>query len=148
MTTINVKEIIFNTHTDAEITLARMDQIVKDYDVVRVADLYDLVGYTTEYTDNHYFWNQSMLNEANILRVRDGYIIELPKPISDGHTRGKVTYRDYSQNLIHKSIHKSIPKSVNILVNTDGFEDVEDILNSLFRSLNTISDRDVHITIM
>ena len=47
------------------------------YGVVSVADMYDLCGMTCNYTDNKYGWKS--LARADISRVRDGYMIKLPK---------------------------------------------------------------------
>lgn len=39
--------------------------------------MYDLCGMTCNYTDNKYGWKS--LARADISRVRDGYMIKLPK---------------------------------------------------------------------
>ena len=59
-----------------------MDEIMEEYEIVRVADLYDLVGVTGEHTDNKYGWTN--IRNAEIERVRDGYRIKMPRalPIS------------------------------------------------------------------
>ena len=57
--------------------LDRMNEIVETYGLVKVADLYDLVGLTCNYTDNKYGWTS--LRTADIVRVRDGYTLKLPK---------------------------------------------------------------------
>ena len=75
-------DIVVETRGEAESVLARMDEIMEEYEQVRVADLYDLVGITHNYTDNKYGW--SNLRSAEAVRVRDGYLLKLPKasPIS------------------------------------------------------------------
>lgn len=70
--------IILSTRGDAELVLDRMCEAVKEYGMVSVADLYELVGYPDQFTDHKYGWT-SMRN-AGISRVRDGYRIDLPKP--------------------------------------------------------------------
>ena len=48
------------------------------YGLVRVADFYDLVGVTGNYTDNKYGWTN--IRSAEIVRLRDGgYVIKLPR---------------------------------------------------------------------
>ena len=42
-----------------------------------VADLYELVGVTGEYTDNKYGWDS--LGSASVTRVRGGYLVDLPR---------------------------------------------------------------------
>ena len=54
-----------------------MDELVDTYGVVRVADLYDLVGKTGDYTDNKYGWTN--IRNAEIVRVREGYWIKMPR---------------------------------------------------------------------
>ena len=49
------------------------------YGLVRVADLKDLVGISDNYTDNKYGWTN--IRNAEIVRVRDGYMIKMPKAV-------------------------------------------------------------------
>lgn len=70
-------EIILETRGEAEEILTRMDELIDTYGLVRVADLYDLVGVSGNYTDNKYGWTN--IRNAKIVRVRDGYMIKLPK---------------------------------------------------------------------
>lgn len=72
-------DIILETRGEAEAVLSRMDEIMEEYDVVRVADLYDLVGVTGEHTDNKYGWTN--IRNAEIERVRDGYRIKMPRAL-------------------------------------------------------------------
>ena len=54
-----------------------MDEIMEEYGIVRVADLFDLVGITGDYTDNKYGWTN--IRSAEVVRVRDGYKIKMPR---------------------------------------------------------------------
>jgi hypothetical protein len=72
-------DIILQTRGEAEDVLLRMDEIMDMYGLVRVADLYDLVGITGNFTDNKYGWTN--IRNADIIRVRDGYMIKLPRAI-------------------------------------------------------------------
>ena len=56
-----------------------MDELLETYKMVTVADFYDLVGVTCDYTDNNYGWTS--LRSAEVVRVRDGYIIKLPRAL-------------------------------------------------------------------
>lgn len=71
-------EIIFESRGDADFVLDQMYDILDSYEVVSVADLYDLAGESCEHTANRYGWTN--LRNADVVRVRDGYIIKLPKP--------------------------------------------------------------------
>ena len=71
-------ELIFDTRGDADFVLDQMYEILEAYDIVSVADLYDLAGESCEHTANRYGWTN--LRNAEVVRVRDGYVIKLPKP--------------------------------------------------------------------
>lgn len=75
-------DIILDNRGEAEEVLLRMDELIETYGLVSVADLYDLVGVTGSYTDNKYGWTD--IRMGSVIRVRDGYMIKLPKasPIS------------------------------------------------------------------
>lgn len=77
--TYDYNNIVFNSRGDAEAVLMSMDELISQYDVVRVADLYDLAGITGEYTDYRYGWTD--IRSARVERVRDGYIIRMPKAL-------------------------------------------------------------------
>lgn len=72
-------DIILSSRGEAEDVLARMDELMDTYGLVRVADLYDLVGITGNYTDNKYGWTN--IRNADIIRVRDGYMIKMPRAV-------------------------------------------------------------------
>lgn len=75
----NYDDIILDNRGEAEDVLSRMDELISTYGVVSVADLYDLVGVTGNYTDNKYGWTD--IRSAQVVRVRDGYLIKLPKAL-------------------------------------------------------------------
>lgn len=73
-------DIILETRGEAEAVLSRLDEIMEEYQIVRVADLYDLVGITGEHTDNKYGWTN--IRNAEIERLRDGgYRIKMPRAL-------------------------------------------------------------------
>jgi hypothetical protein len=72
-------DIILDTRREAEEVLDRMDDLIDTYGMVSVADLYDLVGISGSYTDNKYGWTN--LRSADVQRVRDGYLLKLPKAL-------------------------------------------------------------------
>lgn len=71
-------DVLLPTRGDAEEVLDAMGALIETYGVVSVADMYDLVGVTCNYTDNKYGWTN--IRNAEPVRVRDGYILKLPKP--------------------------------------------------------------------
>lgn len=70
--------VVVESRGEAENVLAMMDELISEYKIVSVADLYDLVGIDGSYTDNRYGWTN--IRTASVVRVRDGYMIKLPKP--------------------------------------------------------------------
>jgi hypothetical protein len=69
--------IVLDNRGEAEEVLYRMDELVEKYGLVSVADLYDLVGISHDYTDNNYGWTN--LGTACVVRVQDGYMLKLPR---------------------------------------------------------------------
>lgn len=73
----DLDDIVLESRGEAEEVLTRMDELIDAYKIVSVADLYDLLGETCDYTDNKYGWTN--LRNADVIRVRDGYKLKLPK---------------------------------------------------------------------
>lgn len=72
------RDIILQTRGEAEEVLSNLVDIVYDYGSASVADMYDLVGITGNFTDNKYGWTD--LSGCRVNRARGGgYIIDLPK---------------------------------------------------------------------
>ena len=80
-TPINYQDVIFSSRGDAEEVLSQMADAVATYGSVSVADFYDLVGMTSNYTDNKYGWYE-IQGRAYVQPVSGGYIIRLPKPVA------------------------------------------------------------------
>ena len=73
-------DVIFESRGEAEEVLSSLMDIIVDYGVTTVADLYDLVGITGSFTDNKYGWTD--LAGSGVSRARGGgYIINLPKAV-------------------------------------------------------------------
>lgn len=75
----SIDNIFLTTRGEAEEVLERMDEIMDTYGLVRVTDLYDLVGITGNYTDNKYGWTN--IRNAEIVHTRDGYHIKMPRAV-------------------------------------------------------------------
>lgn len=71
-------EIILATRVEAETVIERMHDLIERYGSTAVADLYELVGISGNYTDEKYGWED--LRDSSISRVRDGYVLNLPRP--------------------------------------------------------------------
>lgn len=73
-------DVIFESRGEAEEVLSALIDVIEDYESATVADLYDLVGITGNFTDNKYGWHD--LTNSSVSRARGGgYIINLPRAI-------------------------------------------------------------------
>jgi hypothetical protein len=77
--THNFDEIVLTTRNDAVEVLGSLMDLIQDYGQATVADLYDFVGVTGEYTDRKYGWLD--LSRAGLRPVRGGFMLDLPRPI-------------------------------------------------------------------
>lgn len=73
-------DIELETRGEAEDVLSRMGEIIDNYDgIVSVADLYEMVGLPTKYTDFKYGWTS--VRNVEIVRLRGGgYLLKFPRP--------------------------------------------------------------------
>ena len=71
----------FEDRGDAEAVLLRMKESLVTYHAVSVADLYDISGEKSNFTDYKYGWRN--LDNATVSRTNDGhFIIELPRVVA------------------------------------------------------------------
>lgn len=70
-------DVIIEDRGEAEEVLTRMSELIETYGTVSVADMYDLMGVTPEFTDNNYGWTD--IRSAEVRRVREGYILKMPR---------------------------------------------------------------------
>lgn len=75
--TYNFEDIILPSKGEAEKVIDRMIDILEQYEVVSVGDLYQLIGLSTENTDFKYGWTN--LESASTKRVNGGYLLDLPR---------------------------------------------------------------------
>lgn len=74
------EEIVLETRGQALQVIACMEEIIDQYECVTVADLYEMVELTGNYTDNNYGWMD--LRDAQAIQLRrGGYTLKLPRPI-------------------------------------------------------------------
>lgn len=77
--TYEYDDIILATRGEAERVIDRLEDSLCEYGTVSVGDLYDLVGVTGSFTDYKYGWTD--LRSARAERVRDGYLLRLPRAL-------------------------------------------------------------------
>ena len=70
-------EVVLATRGEAEDVLDSLGNIIEEYGVATVVDLYDLVGITGSFTDEKWGWSD--LRGATVNHIRDGYLLNLPK---------------------------------------------------------------------
>lgn len=72
-------DLVFSNRRDAEATLEQLDDIIERYGMASVLDLYESAdfGGSAPWTANKYGWTS--LRSADVVKVRDGYVIKLPK---------------------------------------------------------------------
>lgn len=77
---LDYDDIIFDNRGDAEAVLSAMEDIIDQYGVVSVGDLYDLAEISTKnYAVNKYGWTD--IRSATVFRSREGYMLKLPRAL-------------------------------------------------------------------
>lgn len=74
--TRDIGQIILYSRKEAENVLEQLVNVIDMYDVVSVADLYDLLG--LEVTPIDHKWGWSYLHNSEIRQVREGFLLDLP----------------------------------------------------------------------
>lgn len=74
---LDYEDIVFGTRGEAEAAKQQMIDIIERYGMVTVGDLYEMADLTPPYTSQSYCWTD--LHTAETQRVRDGYVLKLPK---------------------------------------------------------------------
>jgi hypothetical protein len=69
-------DVIIASRAEAEDVLDRLRDLIDQYQVATVNDLYDLVGLTGEFTDDKWGWYD--LRPAGVRAIRGGYLLKLP----------------------------------------------------------------------
>ena len=70
-------DIVLDSRGDVENVIRHMDDLISQYGSVSVAYLYDLVGILVTPNDNKWGW--SNIRNAEPIRVKEGYLLKLPK---------------------------------------------------------------------
>lgn len=70
-------DIIVGNRGEAEDVIDRMRDLINEYQVCSVADFFELIGQTGEFTDDTWGWFD--LRSASIRPVRGGYMFHLPR---------------------------------------------------------------------
>lgn len=75
----DLDDLVFGSRRDADATLEQMEDMIDRYGWATVLDLYESadLGGSAPWTANKYGWTS--LRSAEVVKVRDGYVIKLPK---------------------------------------------------------------------
>lgn len=71
-------EIVIETRAEGEAVIDGLYELLSTYEQVTVADLYELVGITSNFTDQKWGWRE--LTGTGISKIRGGYLLNLPRP--------------------------------------------------------------------
>ena len=80
-TGFDYEDIVFSNRGDAELVKQQMRDVIARYGVVTIADMYEMAdpNLTAPYTSHKYGWMD--VSSAEAVRVRDGYILKLPRAV-------------------------------------------------------------------
>lgn len=78
--THDFREIVLPERGDAEMALDNLQAQIDEYGMATVEDLYSLVGITGNFQDSQWGWTD--MRGAGVKRVREGYLLELPRTTS------------------------------------------------------------------
>jgi len=70
-------DFVLETRPEAEKVLDGLLELIDKYGFASVADLYDLLGQTSDFTDGKHGWSD--LRAASVSRQRAGYVLDLPR---------------------------------------------------------------------
>lgn len=70
-------DIILESRGEAMDVLDTLVNYIQEYGAVRLSDLQEMVGVTGQFTDTYWGWTN--LSTATVRKVREGYLLDLPK---------------------------------------------------------------------
>ena len=140
------------TKTDACHILEKLAHIANEYGHATIADLKDICGIDSNYTDNKYGWLFNGIRAAKIWQSDSEYMITLSRSTPFGCCTTKpefqkATYREYTPK--YNSASKPAPSSkpITININTAELDDYDAVMADVFKYVYTITDREVIINI-
>ena len=71
-----IDDIVLESRAEAEEVLDRLDEMIEEFGMASVLNLYDVIGVTAAFTSDKYGWTD--IRNATAVRVRDGYLLKLP----------------------------------------------------------------------
>lgn len=74
-------DLIFKSRGEAVSVLDRMEDMIEEYGQVSLYDVYAMCDISGDYTDQKWGWEGDALKEACVVRVREGYLLTLPRTV-------------------------------------------------------------------
>lgn len=71
-----IDDIIITNRPEAEMVMERLGETIREYGSASLADMYEMVGLPSSYTDDDWGWIS--LASASIRQCREGYLLDLP----------------------------------------------------------------------
>lgn len=78
----DIGDIVLDNKGEADRVVELLNDLTEQYGQATVGDLFDLLGETIPGDFTSRDWGWTNLQSARVIRVRDGYLIDLPKCIS------------------------------------------------------------------
>lgn len=78
--THDFQEIVLTKRVEAEAVIDQLFALISQYNEATVGDLYDMVGIDSTFADQKWGWTD--LRGADVVRVRNGYLLDLPRPVA------------------------------------------------------------------
>lgn len=75
----NFEELLFTNRGEPDVVLERLQDVINEYKMVSVSELYELIGHPTSHTDNKWGWYN--LAGAGVQQAHRGWVLILPKPV-------------------------------------------------------------------
>lgn len=74
------EDIVFDSRADANRAIEYLCDLIDTYEQASIGDLFDAAGVSGgDYTDRRWGWKS--IGSARIVSTRDGYVIDMPKPV-------------------------------------------------------------------
>ena len=74
-----IDDIVLESRAEAEEVLDRLDEMIEEFGMASVLNLYDLIGVTAPFTADKYGWTD--IRSASVVRTKDGYMLKLPRAL-------------------------------------------------------------------
>ena len=131
----------FKNDKEASLFIEQAREIAKEYGMVTLSDLYDLIGIKSDYLCNKISWSIHSINYNLHVEYNSDlkcYMVSFPKPFFE---------ENKSKSYINKKKMVSSSEPINVTINMDLLEDPFEVIHQIFGMANKIKDRPVFITI-